>query len=376
MKRNNWKSMVGCTVATMTICIGATALAADTNVFIGNDAVNGSKNQPSVNDVAGDASNVPETVAQITKELKLAEGITIPRATFHFTADKITEDAPEAEIESVSYSAEDSKGKLSERVYKINKAGRITFGEFPHAGEYQYHVKETADPYDTASGEVMTYSTEAYTMHVYVINTENGGTEVEKITASNTAGDKVSEMNFENIYIKNNASLTISKTTAGKNADRTKDFAFTLTFTKSGTATDDTYEGMIGNEKVEFKAGVAKTFELHHGEKIVFTNIPAGTRYAVTETGSAYYTPSVEVFENGVKTVDTKAVKGQSLSSAEAGATNLVGEGNNSAVFTNTFDDVPITGIILENLPFTILIGAAAMLLAMGTFVKRFKKEK
>lgn len=376
MKRNNWKSMVGCTVATMTICIGATALAADTNVFIGNDAVNGSKNQPSVNDVAGDASNVPETVAQITKELKLAEGITIPRATFHFTADKITEDAPEAEIESVSYSAEDSKGKLSERVYKINKAGRITFGEFPHAGEYQYHVKETADPYDTASGEVMTYSTEAYTMHVYVINTENGGTEVEKITASNTAGDKVSEMNFENIYIKNNASLTISKTTAGKNADRTKDFAFTLTFTKSGTATDDTYEGMIGNEKVEFKAGVAKTFELHHGEKIVFTNIPAGTRYAVTETGTAYYTPSVEVFENGVKTVDTKAVKGQSLSSAEAGATNLVGEGNNSAVFTNTFDDVPITGIILENLPFTILIGAAAMLLAMGTFVKRFKKEK
>lgn len=376
MKKNNWKSMVGCTVATMTICMGATALAADTNLFIGNDAVNGSKNQPSVNDVAGDASNVPETVAQITKELKLAEGITIPRATFHFTADKITEDAPEAEIESVSYSAEDSKGKLSERVYKINKAGRITFGEFPHAGEYQYHVQETADPYDTASGEVMTYSTETYTMHVYVINTENGGTEVEKITASNTAGDKVSEMNFENIYIKNNASLTISKRTAGKNADRTKDFAFTLTFTKSGTATDDTYEGMIGNEKVEFKAGEANTFKLHDGEKIVFTNIPAGTRYAVTETGTAYYTPSVEVKENGVKTVDTKAVKGQSLSSAEAGATNLVREGNNSAVFTNTFDDVPITGVILENLPFTILIGAAAVLLAMGTFVKRFKKEK
>ena len=104
---------------------------------------------------------------------------------------------------------------------------------------------------------------------------------------------------------------------------------------------------MIGNEQVEFKAGEAKTFELHDGEKIVFTNIPAGTRYAVTETGTAYYTPSVEVVENGVKTVDVKAVKGQSLSSAEAGATNLVGEGNNSADFTNTFDDVPITGVIL-----------------------------
>ena len=41
------------------------------NVFVGNDAVNGTKNQPSVNDVAGDSSNVPETVAQITKELKI-----------------------------------------------------------------------------------------------------------------------------------------------------------------------------------------------------------------------------------------------------------------------------------------------------------------
>ena len=64
------------------------------------------------------------------------------------------------------------------------------------------------------------------------------------------------------------------------------------------------------------------------------------------------------------------------MSSSEAGATNLVGEGNNSADFTNTFDDVPITGVILENLPFTILIGAAAVLLVIGTFVKRFKKEK
>lgn len=363
MKKNNWKSMVGCGVAAMTICMGAmTAMAAGTD---------------DVTDVNGaTTSTVPTTAAQITKELKLAEGITIPNATFKFTATKITEDAPDAAITDLVYNATDSKGDLKNGVYLIDKSSDITFGTFPHAGEYQYTVKETANTYNTATGESMVYSTEVYTMHVYVINTANGGTEIEKITAVNTAGDKVDAMKFENIFAKNNASLTISKTTEGKHADRTKDFTFTLTFTKSATADSDTYEGMIGNEKVEFKAGEAETFKLHDGEEIVFSNLPAGTRYVVEETGTADYTPSVKVEENGIQTVNKSAAKGESLASAETSKTNLVGEGKNTADFTNTYADIPITGLILNNLPFAILIGAAAALLALGRFTKRFKTEK
>lgn len=365
MKKNNWKSMVGCGVAAMTICMGAmTAMAADGDAV----ATDGTKN--------GTTSNVQTTVAKITKELKLAEGITVPNATFKFTATKITADAPEATIKDVVYSTTDSKGDLTNGVYLLDKSSNITFGTFPHAGEYLYTVKETANTYNAATGEAVVYSSESYTMHVYVINTANGGTEIEKITAANRLGNKVSAMDFENIYTKNNSSLTISKTTAGKNADRTKDFTFSLIFTKSATADSDTYEGMIGNEKVEFKAGEENTFKLHDGEKIVFTNLPAGTRYVVEETGTTDYTPSVKVVENGTKTVEKAAAKGASLASAETNKTNLVGEGTNTADFTNTYDDVPITGLILNNLPFAILIGAAAALLALGTFARKFKTEK
>ncbi len=365
MKKNNWKSMVGFGVAAMTICMGAmTAMAADTDT-VGADESTG-----------GTTATVQTTAAQITKELKLAEGITIPGATFKFTAAKITADAPEATIANITYSATDSKGNLTNGVYLIDKSSDITFGTFPHAGEYQYTVTETTNTYNLATGESMVYSTEVYTMRVYVINSENGGTEIDKITATNTSGDKVDTMKFENVYAKNDASLSISKTTEGKHADRTKDFTFTLTFTKSATADADTYEGMIGNEKVEFKAGEAKTFELHHGEEIVFTNLPAGTRYVVEETGTADYTPSVKVVENGTTTVNKDAAKGESLASAETNETNLVGEGTNTVDFTNSYADIPITGLILSNLPFAILIGAAAALLALGTFAKRFKTEK
>ncbi len=370
MKKNNWKSMVGFGVAAMTICMGAmTAMAAGTEGDVaGADESTG-----------GTTATVQTTAAQITKELKLAEGITIPGATFEFTATKITDDAPDATITDITYSASDSKGDLTNGVYLIDKSSNITFGTFPHAGEYQYTVTETKNTYNPASGESMVYSTESYTMRVYVINSENGGTEIDKITATNTSGDKVDTMKFENVYAKNDASLTISKKTEGKHADRTKDFTFTLTFTKSATADADTYEGMIGNEKVEFKAGKAKTFELHHGEEIVFTNLPAGTRYVVEEAGTEGYTPTVKVVENSIETVnpeDAKTKRGDSLSTAETGETNLVGEGTNTVDFTNSYADIPITGLILSNLPFAILIGAAAALLALGTFAKRFKTEK
>lgn len=371
MKNNNWKSMVGCGVAAMTICMGAmTAMAAGTEA----DAAGADES------TGGTTATVQTTAAQITKELKLAEGITIPGATFKFTATKITADAPDATITDITYSDEDLKGDMENGVYLIDKSSNITFGTFPHAGEYQYTVEETANTYNTATGESMVYSTEVYTMHVYVINTSNGGTEVDKITATNTANDKVDTMKFENIYAKNDASLTISKTTEGKHADRTKDFTFTLTFTKSATADADTYTGIIGTgnttETVTFKAGEAKTFELHNGENIVFTNLPAGTRYVVEETGTADYTPSVKVVENGTQTVDKSVAKGESLASAETNKTNLIGEGTNTVDFTNTYADIPITGLILNNLPFAILIGAAAALLALGTFAKKFKTEK
>ena len=48
--------------------------------------------------------------ATVTKNLEFAEDISVPGYTFNFTADKITNDAPDATIGSIKY----TKQKLKE----------------------------------------------------------------------------------------------------------------------------------------------------------------------------------------------------------------------------------------------------------------------
>ena len=110
------------------------------------------------------------------------------------------------------------------------------------------------------------------------------------------------------------------------------------------------------------------TFTLKDGESLTFDGIPAGTRYVVTEAGTSGFTPSVVVMEDGTRTTNTSAGEGQSLATASQGSTNLAGDnGENSASFTNNWDDTPATGIIINNLPL-IAVAVAAVLAAVVLF--------
>lgn len=318
-----------------------------------------------------------EGTVSVHKDFVMAEGIAAPAAEFKFTAVSATENAPTATIANIVF-AKDEKGKFKDGVTTISKESAITFGAFPHAGEYVYTVQETAE---TAEG--VEYDTQVYTLRVYVKNTADGGLAVrnmtaEKGTSNGTETNKAAEMKFTNTYRKN-TSLSIIKKTEGELADKTKDFTFTITMTPSATEeASSVYIGKIGEETVEVTAGIAKEFTLHDGQRLVFAELPAGTRYVVTENGASDgYTPSVTVLENGVKTVDNEAAgqEQDGLSSVKGlqGTTNLAGEGENSVTFTNTYKEVPITGIILKNLPFVILIGAAAAALAALAILKKQK---
>ena len=44
---------------------------------------------------------------------------------------------------SISYTDKDNKGDANGGKYTISKNSEISFGDFPHAGEYVYTVKET-----------------------------------------------------------------------------------------------------------------------------------------------------------------------------------------------------------------------------------------
>lgn len=311
---------------------------------------------------------------KVTKHLEMAEGMDVPAETFKFITTAVTKDAPTATIESISYGSTDDKGDLSDDgKYTLDKDAEITFGTFPHAGVYEYTVTEKAE-----GAEGITYDSKKYTLKVYVANNAEGDLSIRDITAE-ANGEKQDSLSFTNTYRKN-GSLEITKTTVGELADKTKDFAFTITFTRSGTESDATtsYTGKNGNESVTCKIGVATTFYLHNGESLVFNNLPVGTRYVVTEKGvEDGYVPSVSVIENGVQTVaNNTAADTEELSTSAANSGNLVGENENKVEFTNTYNDVPVTGLVLNNLPFLLLVILPALALILPAMVRsRMKKH-
>lgn len=310
----------------------------------------------------------------ITKDFVMAEGIDTLASTFKFTATSTTEGAPKATISDITF-VETENGTTEQGIKTVSKNSNIIFDTFPHAGEYVYTVKETQENVDGVE-----YSTDIYTLRVYVKNGDSGleirNMTAEKGTSDGTERNKVPEMKFTNTYRKN-APLEITKVTTGDLADKTKDFEFTITIIPSKTEKNQTvvYTGKIGDEEVTVNANQEKTFQLHNGETLKFDSLPAGTRYVVTETGANDgYTPSVTVIENGANTV-TKTANSETegISSANEQETNLVGEKDNKVTFTNTYKNIPLTGIFMNNLPFVIVIGIAV--LALGTLAV-LKKQK
>ena len=308
----------------------------------------------------------------ITKEFEMADGLRTPAATFKFTASPQTQDALPATITNVTYQAGET-GTFKDGKYVISKDTAISFtGNWKHAGEYVYTVTETQE-----NMKNVTYDTSSYKLRVYVINGTNG-LEVEKITAQKItaqgASGKTNKILFTNTYTKNDATLTIEKNTEGDYADKTRKFDFEITFTKSPMSDRTTFTGTIGAQSAEYIAGQTKTFKLADGEQLVFHNLPVGTTYVVRELAAPDgYKPSVTVVENRTTTVNrTAAQEGDALDTLkEGGKNNLVGENENKVTFTNTYKDVAVTGIVMNNLPFILLVAVAIVAFVSLAVIKR-----
>lgn len=309
----------------------------------------------------------------ITKEFEMADGLRTPAATFKFTASPQTQDALPATITNVTYQAGET-GTFKDGKYVISKDTAISFtGNWKHAGEYVYTVTETQE-----NMKNVTYDTSSYKLRVYVINGTNG-LEVEKITAQKItaqgASGKTNKILFTNTYTKNDATLTIEKNTEGDYADKTRKFDFEITFTKSPMSDRTTFTGTIGAQSAEYIAGQTKTFKLADGEQLVFHNLPVGTTYVVRELAAPDgYKPSVTVVENRTTTVNrTAAQEGDALDTLkEGGKKNLVGEYENTVTFTNTHQGgVVPTGILMNNLPFILLVAVAIVAFVSLAVIKR-----
>lgn len=333
------------------------------------------------------ADITPAPVPDIKKSLKvvkyfeMAEGLETPTETFTFTIEsnsKNPKKTPLPTVDNAAYTKNDTANIVNGK-RTIQKEANITLpntSAFPHAGEYLYRLTEVT-PTENKNTNI-TYSNESYTLRVRVKNVATGsGLEIASVTANkNPDGDttnnqnKVGEISFTNTYAKN-AGLIIEKKTTGDYADRTKKFKFTITFTKKSETDATKYTGKIGNTEVQCTAGEKAEFYLGNGDKLIFNAVPVGTRYVVEETaepGDGYTPVSVTVTENGTETKKTNNNEKSGISSEpQNGTDSLVGEKTNKVVFENHYDDIPITGIVMNNLPFILLIGVAV--LAFGALV-------
>ena len=338
------------------------------------------------NDNKSDILEVEPPKATVNKVLEFAEGISVPGYTFNFTADKITQDAPNATIGSIKYTNAEAKGNATNGIHNVVKTSEVKFASaFPHAGLYEYTVTETQ-----GSDKGITYSKKKYRLRVRVENNTDKSIYIKSITVVDTdTGEKPANLSFKNTYEKNggenfkaNQALVVEKQTVGELADKTKYFNFKLTLNKAKTAKDERIIGKIirksGEENVEFTYGKEVTFKLSDGEKLVFEKLPAGTRYNAVEVGKKDgYIPTMKVIENGREyTVNNEDDAAELTTATNDGKGSLVGENENRVTFINTYKEVSETGINTNNMPFIVLVGLSVSAFIVLAVAKKKKMSE
>lgn len=311
--------------------------------------------------------------------------------TFSFTATQKNGDglvSTEAlpNMPTISF-AETDKGTITKRE-------KVTFPNYQEAGKYEYTVIEnqTATPPITdGAHEKMIMSKAEYTMDVYVSNAGNGF-EISNIIVNKKQDDKgetaegkvdisntdKNGFNFTNTYVQEAGtgenpsnpgedyntygSLNVSKTINenGGTASTTDQFSFQATFNFPAGTDASTLGGVKANGTAITLTNGAYDFTLTNGGNEKFTGLPVGTTMTVTESATPNYKGSAAVVINGV-TQDT--VTASKYDEAITVFDKKLGQKKNAVDVTNTYNNVPVTGIIMNNLPYIamIVIGAAAL---------------
>lgn len=215
-----------------------------------------------------------------------------------------------------------------------------------------------------------------------------------------------SAMKFYNNYLKKGGEnplepdqqkLFIDKTVTGDYGDHSKYFDFSLTLTKPAVSTATVYKAKVvdadGNDVtsddngtvidgyLQFTPGKKGTFSLKHGQKLVFADTEVGVQYVVKETGVTNYKASAVLSHDnaaGTAIVNDSAITAEvgadltiPLQPEDATLTAVVGNQKTSGVaYTNAYQDPTPTGIIMNNLPFFMLILLAVAGLAAFVVVK------
>lgn len=367
--------------------------------------------------------------AAITVEYKMGNDVVTPANDVSFTFTKTSaptgmnlNDMPAISVGNVKFNAgEDLIKDTSVTDIKVLRKQSDNFlASFKTAmdtstkmttGEYVYTVKSTSTVTKAKNNDVFTASNAEYKLDIFVaqntdgklyikglsiINTKNdAGTDTDNNTkvdgkpGSTTGGiaSNFSGLKFVNEYVAKAGSVDpivpnpndpksyafkVTNNTESKGT-QTGSFEYTMTVTKpSGiTTADNTYVYYVDGTKQTGTYGTAVKFTLLDTKSMMIQSCYAGSKVTVDQEGVANWTATAETTFNGVKdTQKLSAAVGKNLQVAN----KTLGQKENKVEYKNIYKDIAVTGIIVNNFPFIIMIAIAVVALA-GIVAMNSKKR-
>lgn len=211
---------------------------------------------------------------------------------------------------------------------------------YTSVGVYEY----TLTP-DTVNLAGVDYRTAAIKLVVTVINDGDGKIRVAAVHTEAAGGEKANGIAAS--YTANK--LSVSKTVSGNLGDQTKYFEFKITLTGvTGKTYADTFTvdgGSYTGDPTSIRVGVETTFHLKHEDTINILNIPEDVTYTVTETSATGYETYV----------------GAGLKNQNSTATGTTSDAAQTAAFTNIKNGTVDTGVMLDSLPYILVLAFVAV---------------
>lgn len=203
---------------------------------------------------------------------------------------------------------------------------------------------------------------------------------------------------FSNFYKKNTTDVTITKQVTGLLGDTNKDFTFNVSIKKNGADCTG-----VTAKKGDQTVSDLTNFTLKHNETVTLENVPIGATIKVTEViPGEHYTVSATGHgseQNGGSNVTFTYVAAANIATAsDAGGADLMllsmdedtavdadGDAvayeagtkvnNNQIIVTNHCDLIPDTGVLLDTLPYIVILAVVAGGVALLMLRKRRKED-
>lgn len=371
--------------------------------------------------------------AAITVEYKMGNDVVTPENDVSFIFDKISapegmtkDDMPAISVANVKFDAgkDEIKDTTVSDIKVLRKQSNNFLASFKTAmdnsstnmttGTYEYTVKSTSNVTKTKEKDVFTASSAEYKLDIFVAQDPNGKLYIKGLSIVNTKNDagtdtgnnakvngkpgstedgiasNFSGLKFVNEYVAKAGSVDptdpdvpdpnkpasyafkVTNNTESKGT-QTGSFGYTMTVTKPSeiATTDNTYVYYVNGKQETGTYGAEVTFTLPDTKSMMIKSCYAGSKVTVEQKGVANWTATAKTMFNGKADSSTlTAAVGKNLKVEN----KTLGQKENKVDYTNTYKEITVTGIIVNNFPFIIMIAIAVVAFA-GIVAMNSKKR-